>query len=78
MAGLIFDDCLKILGLIGTLGSFVWGVYQWRAKSERELAQAKSEGDRLARNRKIEATKPFLERQLALYIEASLGVGTSI
>jgi hypothetical protein len=71
MTNLTFDQWLKILGLVGALASFGWGVYQWRAKSDRELAQTRFEADRLATSRKIEATKPFLERQLKLYTEAS-------
>lgn len=71
MAGLTFDQWLKLLGLLGGLGSFVWGVYQWRAKSDRELTQDKAEADRIAATRKLEATRPFLERQLKLYPEAS-------
>lgn len=71
MAGLTFDAWLKVFGLVGALASFAWGVYQWREKSERELAQVRLEADRLATSRKIEATKPFLERQLKLYTEIS-------
>lgn len=71
MLGLDFEQWLKLLGLIGAIASFVWGVYQWRAKSERELAQDKAEADRIAATRKLEATRPFLERQLKLYPEAS-------
>lgn len=71
MTTLTFDQWLKILGLVGALASFAWGVYQWRVKSDRELAQARSEADRVAASRKIEATKPFLERQLKLYTEVS-------
>ena len=32
MTNLTFDQWLKILGLVGALASFGWGVYQWRAK----------------------------------------------
>jgi hypothetical protein len=65
-----FDQWLKLLGLVGGLGSFIWGIYQWRAKSELKLAQDKAESDRIATTRKLEATRPFLERQLKLYPEA--------
>jgi hypothetical protein len=71
MFGLDFDQWLKLVGVVGAIGSFVWGVYQWRYKSERELAQDKVEADRIAATRKLEATRPFLERQLKLYPEAS-------
>jgi hypothetical protein len=71
MTSLGFDEWLKVFALAGALVSFAVGVYQWRDKSVRELAQAKTEADRLAASRKIEATKPFLERQLTLYTQAS-------
>lgn len=71
MDAVTFDQWLKMLTLVGALGSFGWGVYQWQVNAERERAQAQSEADRLATSRKIEATKPFLERQLKLYTEAS-------
>jgi hypothetical protein len=49
----------------------------WKDKSKKELAQQRAEAQRLADNRRIEATKPFLERQLKLYTEAS-GVAACI
>lgn len=55
-----FDQTFKILSLLGAIVSFVWGVLVWRGKS-REVAKT----------RRIEATKPFLELQLKLYTEAS-------
>ncbi|MBI1735352.1 MAG: hypothetical protein HYR51_09275 [Candidatus Rokubacteria bacterium] len=66
-----FDQWLKVLGLVGAMASFIWGVYQWRVKSDHELTQARYEAARLVASRKIEATKPFLERQLKLYTDAS-------
>jgi hypothetical protein len=61
----------KILSVLGALGSFIWGVYVWRDRSQQELLAANAERDRSAETRRIEATKPFLERQLALYTEAT-------
>ena len=66
-----FAEWLQILGLMGAIISFVWGVYQWRDQSSKELKHREAEADRLATTRKIEATKPFLDRQLKLYAEAS-------
>jgi hypothetical protein len=71
MASIDFDQALKILGLLGALGSFAFAVVQWKAKSKSELAQAETESRRLAATRQVEATKPFLERQLKLYTEAT-------
>jgi hypothetical protein len=66
-----FDNGLKILTVLGAIASFLWGVYQWREKSSQELEAQKQESARLVETRRIEATKPFLERQLALYAEAT-------
>ncbi len=55
-----FDEWFKLLSVAGAIASFLWGVWVWKDKSYKELAQ-----------QRIEATKPFLERQLKLYTEAS-------
>jgi hypothetical protein len=66
-----FDDWLKILTVLGGITSFLWGVHQWREKSSQELEARTLESARLVETRRIEATKPFLDRQLALYAEAT-------
>jgi hypothetical protein len=65
------DTWLKVLGVAGAMFSFIWSVYQWREKSREELEVRRVEAERLAETRRIEATKPFLDRQLALYSEAA-------
>lgn len=65
------DNWIKVFGIVGVVISFLWGVWQWKDKSEQELRQRTSEAARLAETRRLEATKPFLERQLKLYTEAS-------
>jgi len=73
-----FKETLELLTPVGAVASFIWGIWVWRDKSEKELVQARieekrlaDEAERLAESRRIEATKPFLERQLTLYVEAS-------
>jgi len=66
-----FDNGLKVLTVLGAIASFLWGVYQWREKSAQDLEARKHESARQVETRRIEATKPFLERQLALYAEAT-------
>lgn len=66
-----FDNTLKLLTVVGAIASFLWGVYQWREKSTQDLEARKHETARLVETRRIEATKPFLERQLTLYAEAT-------
>lgn len=65
------ENGLKLLGVFGAIASFLWGVYQWREKSKDDLEARKLESQRLVDTRRIEATKPFLERQLALYSEVT-------
>lgn len=66
-----FDNWLKVLTVLGAISSFLWGVYQWREKTSQELEARTQENTRLIETRRIEATKPFLERQLTLYAEAT-------
>ena len=55
-----FSEVVALLGVFGAVGSFVFGIIVWQ-----------EETIRIAETRRIEATKPFLERQLKLYMEAS-------
>ena len=65
------EQWLKVLGVAGAIASFVWGVFVWKEKSEADRDLQRIETERLAQSRRIEATKPFLERQLKLYTEAT-------
>jgi hypothetical protein len=71
-----------IIPLIIAALSFAWGVYQYfhndrvrqaQLASERMAETERIKGERKAEaeRRRIEATRPFLERQLELYSEAS-------
>lgn len=71
MTAMTIDNWLNILTVLGAICSFLWGVYQWREKTSRELEARNQENTRLTETRRIEATKPFLERQLMLYAEAT-------
>lgn len=54
------DFVTKTLPALGAALAFMWGVYQFTV-NQREQAET----------RRIEATKPFLEKQLVLYTEAT-------
>lgn len=54
------ESWIKALSLLGAVVAFGWGIFQFIATQN---AQAET--------RRIEATKPFLERQLKLYTEAT-------
>ena len=51
---------IKALSILGAVVAFCWGVFQFISGQNVQ-----------AETRRIEATKPFLERQLKLYIEAT-------
>jgi hypothetical protein len=66
-----FEQWLKLLGVVGALSSFLWGVWVWRAEQETGRTQALAEAARVGETRRIEATRPFLEYQLRLYTEVT-------
>ena len=51
-----FEELLKVATLVGVVASFFWGVYVWKDKSEREIAQQRTEAERRSATRRIEAT----------------------
>ena len=56
---------IKILTLVGAVVAFIWGAYQF-------LSTQRAQAD----TRRIEATRPFLDRQLKLYTEATQAAAT--
>ena len=65
MAPTSLEAWIKILTLVGAVVAFIWGAYQFLAT---QRAQAET--------RRIEATRPFLDRQLKLYTEATQAAST--
>lgn len=59
------DRWIKILSAIGAVIVFGWGTIQFKASHQVQ-----------AETRRIEATKPFLERQLTLYTQATQAAAT--
>lgn len=55
-----FSEIVALLGVLGAVVSFAWGIFVWQGQAILT-----------AETRRIEATKPFLERQLKLYTEVS-------
>jgi len=66
-----FEVTLKILSPILAIAVFVWGIYTYLDTSEKQLAAQIAEAERNAATRRIEATMPYLEKQLDLYTEAT-------
>jgi hypothetical protein len=59
------EATLKILTMIGTIVAFCWGAYQFILTQRGQ-----------AETRRIEATRPFLDRQLKLYTDATQATAT--
>ncbi len=55
-----FEVWIKALSILGAVVAFSWGVFQFISGQNTQ-----------AETRRIEATKPFLERQLKLYTDAT-------
>ena len=53
------------------IAAFVWGIYTYRDTSGQQLNRQRAEAERTAETRRIEATRPYLDKQLALYTEAT-------
>jgi hypothetical protein len=59
------ESWVKVLTLAGGVIAFGWGVYQFMSNQRSQ-----------AETRRIEATRPFLDRQLKLYTEATQAAAT--
>jgi Zn finger protein HypA/HybF involved in hydrogenase expression len=66
------DTWIKLAAAIVGAGTFIFGIYTYQETAERQLAQSKREADQIAETRLIEASKPFLEKQLKLFTEATV------
>ena len=60
-----------LIAVVGASVSFCWGVWTWRVSHRDKLFADERDQERYAQTRRIEATRPFLEKQLALYGEAA-------
>ncbi len=60
-----FDQTVKTLSILGAVATFAWGMFQYVENDKKQ-----------AETRRIEATKPFLDRQLTLYTDATKSAAT--
>ncbi|MEN3974164.1 hypothetical protein [Emcibacter sp. SYSU 3D8] len=60
-----FTDIGRILAILGAVATFAWGVFQFTTVQHQQ-----------AETRRIEARKPFLDKQLVLYTEATKNAAT--
>jgi hypothetical protein len=66
-----FETALKLLSPLLAIAAFLWGVYTYRDTAQQQIAREAAEAARTTETRRIEATRPFLDKQLALYTEAT-------
>ncbi len=66
-----FELWLKLLSPILAVGAFLWGIYTYQDTSIKKLAAQIAEAERLEITRRIEATRPYLDKQLKLFTEAT-------
>ena len=65
------ETWLKIVSPLLAIAAFFWGIYTYRDAERQQLEQVSIEAARIAETRRIEATRPFLDKQLSLYTEAT-------
>src|SRR5262249_55671176 len=66
-----FETMLKLFGPLLAVAAFFWGIYTYRENARQQLAKEETEARRTADTRRIEATRPYLDKQLTLYTEAT-------
>ena len=65
------ENLIKVVGAFVALGTLLWAIWTYGDTRRREIEQREQADQRTAETRRVEATKPFLERQLKLYTEAT-------
>lgn len=65
------ESISKVASIAIAAAAFAWGVWQYFRSERHKREQLKNERERDAHHRRIEATRPFLERQLQFYLEAT-------
>lgn len=68
------ETCKVLIAVVGASVSFCWGLWIWRIARRDKREAERREGERLSEARRIEATRPLLEKQLDLYAEAARGL----
>ncbi len=62
---------LKTLSPLLAVAAFLWGIYTYQDTAQQQLAAQKEDAERTAQTRRIEATRPYLNKQLELYTEVT-------
>lgn len=62
---------LKMISPLLAVAVFFWGIYTYRDTANKTAEREAAEAQRTAETRRIEATRPYLDKQLELYTEAT-------
>lgn len=65
------ENLSKVVSIAIAALAFAWGVWQYFRSERDKHEQLRAERKRDAHHRRIEATRPFLEKQLEFYLEAT-------
>ena len=68
---MVSEKWTRLLGIVGTVLAFLWGVYVWQSEQATQRDAKEQEQSRTAETRRVEATRPFLDLQLKLYAEVA-------
>jgi len=66
-----FEYGLKLVSPFLAVAVFFWGIYTYRDTARQQLAREEADARRTAETRRIEATRSYLDKQLAVYTEAT-------
>ena len=66
-----FEITLRAVSPFLAIAVFFWGIYTYHDTSKKQLAEQIAEAKRNVETRRIEATLPYLQKQLDLYTEAT-------
>ena len=66
-----FETLLKLLSPLLAVAVFFWGIYTYRDTARQNFEKEQAADKRTADTKRIEATRPYLDKQLALYTEAT-------
>ena len=62
---------LKMISPLLAVAVFFWGIYTYQETAKQKLIAQKADAKHTAETRRIEATRPYLNKQLQLYTEAA-------
>jgi hypothetical protein len=66
-----WESKLKTLTLVLAVAGLLWGIWTYTDAKNTQLKQELADAKRTLETRRIEATRPYLDKQLELYLQAT-------